>query len=225
MAQIPISALPPGGPVTGTELIPADQGGATVSIPSAALVGAAGVGLVPGLVLPFAGGTPPAGFLLCDGSAVSQATYPALYAVLGTLWGPDGGGDFTLPDFRDRCLIGTSPGGLGGDRPTARSAGQVGGEESHQLSIAELAAHSHNVTDPTHAHDFGTGGQSVQTGSTPARSVTSGIGGTVGVALLGWVGQTATQPASTGLSVDPAGSDMAHNTMQPFAVLLWIIKT
>jgi hypothetical protein len=42
MAVIPISALPAGGPVTGTELIPADQGGATVSLLSAALVGPAG---------------------------------------------------------------------------------------------------------------------------------------------------------------------------------------
>ena len=42
MAQVPITGLPAGGPVDGTELIPAVQAGATVSLLSAQLVGPAG---------------------------------------------------------------------------------------------------------------------------------------------------------------------------------------
>jgi microcystin-dependent protein len=225
MADVPISGLPHGGPIDGTEAIPVVQGGVTVQVPSAALVGAPGIGIVPGVVLPFAGGAAPAGFLPCDGSTVSQTTYPALYAVLGTLWGPDAGGNFTLPDLRDRCLIGTSPGGLGADRPTARSAGQVGGEESHVLTIAQLAAHGHSVTDPTHQHSADAFGGSYLAGSAVARATTNGAGGTFGHGATGLGSHIATELAATGVSVDSTGSGDPHNTMPPFAVIQWIIKT
>lgn len=42
MAQVPISALPAGAPINGTEEVPMVQGGVTVRVPSAALVGPAG---------------------------------------------------------------------------------------------------------------------------------------------------------------------------------------
>ena len=57
---------------------------------------AIGLGLVPGIVVPYAGTAAPTGWLLCYGQAVSQATYPALYTVLGTTYGVDSGGNFTL---------------------------------------------------------------------------------------------------------------------------------
>jgi microcystin-dependent protein len=44
------------------------------------------------------GATVPAGYLLCDGSAVSRTTYAALFAVIGTKYGAgDGSTTFTLP--------------------------------------------------------------------------------------------------------------------------------
>ncbi len=53
----------------------------------------------------------PAGFLLCDGSAVSRATYAALFVVLGTTWGAGNGTTtFNLPDSRTRVLAGYSSG-------------------------------------------------------------------------------------------------------------------
>lgn len=84
-------------------------------------------------------GPPPSGWLACDGSQVSQASYPNLYAALGTTWGPDGGGLFTLPDLRGRSLVGSGTGaGL-----SARSVGDTGGEENHQLTVAEMPSHTH----------------------------------------------------------------------------------
>lgn len=225
MADVPFSGLPHGGPLDGTEIVAVVQGGVTVQVPSAALVGAPGVGIVPGVVLPFAGGATPAGFLACDGSAVSQATYPALYAVLGTLWGPDTGGNFTLPDIRDRTPIGVSPGGLGSDRPTARTVGQVGGEETHQLTIAELAAHGHSVTDPQHQHIPDAFGGLQQSGTVPSRATVNAVGGLAAFTLASSRYQAADELAATGISVDSTGADTAHNTMQPFAVIRWIIKT
>jgi hypothetical protein len=51
--------------------------------------------------------TPPTGFLLCNGSAVSRITYAALFAVLGSTFGNgDGINTFNLPDYRNRTAIG-----------------------------------------------------------------------------------------------------------------------
>lgn len=49
----------------------------------------------------------PAGFLKCDGSAISRTTYSALYAVIGTTFGVgDGSTTFNLPNYTDRMPIG-----------------------------------------------------------------------------------------------------------------------
>lgn len=51
-----------------------------------------------GMVAPFAGTTPPAGWLKCDGSAISRTTYAALFNVIGTKYGAgDGSTTFNLP--------------------------------------------------------------------------------------------------------------------------------
>ena len=53
----------------------------------------------------------PANYLLCDGSAVSRATYAALFAVIGTTYGAgDGSTTFNVPDLRGRMVIGTGTG-------------------------------------------------------------------------------------------------------------------
>lgn len=62
-----------------------------------------------GTMLPFAGKTVPAGFLLCNGAAISRTTYARLFSVLGTTWGAgDGSTTFNLPNVNDRCLEGTT---------------------------------------------------------------------------------------------------------------------
>ena len=54
-----------------------------------------------GVIQMYAGTTPPDGWLLCDGSAVSRTTYAALFAVIGTTYGAgDGSTTFNLPDLR-----------------------------------------------------------------------------------------------------------------------------
>ena len=82
--------------------------------------GAGLTGIIPaGVVLPHAGSSAPTGFLMCDGSAVSQSTYAGLYAVIGTTYGNPGGGNFNLPDLRTNVPAGyksgdTNFGTLGG---------------------------------------------------------------------------------------------------------------
>jgi microcystin-dependent protein len=78
-----------------------------------------------GVVMPFAGGTAPAGWLLCDGTEISQTTYANLYAaisgsyntqrnpVTGNNWAAPSGGNFRIPDYRGIFLRGTgTPFGL-----------------------------------------------------------------------------------------------------------------
>ena len=54
--------------------------------------------------------TPPAGYLECDGSALSRTTYAALFAVLGTTYGKGAGTaantTFRLPDLRGEFIRG-----------------------------------------------------------------------------------------------------------------------
>ena len=67
---------------------------------------------VVGAVVAFAGSTSPAGWLLCDGSAVSRDTYAALFAVIGTTYGSgDGSTTFNLPNLIDRFIQGNSTSG------------------------------------------------------------------------------------------------------------------
>lgn len=57
----------------------------------------------------FAGSVVPTGWLLCDGSAVSRATYFDLFESIGTTWGSGNGTTtFNLPDMR-----GAAPAGVG----------------------------------------------------------------------------------------------------------------
>ena len=69
--------------------------------------------LVPiGCVQAFAGNTLPAGWLACDGSAVSRTTYAALFAVIGTTYGAGNGrSTFNLPNLTDRFIEGSTTAG------------------------------------------------------------------------------------------------------------------
>lgn len=62
-----------------------------------------------GTLLPFAGTVVPEGFLLCNGANVSRTEYANLFAAIGTKWGEgDGSTTFTLPNFNDRFIEGTT---------------------------------------------------------------------------------------------------------------------
>ena len=60
-----------------------------------------------GTIAPFAGGTIPEGWLLCDGSAISRTTYSALFSAVGVAHGSgDGALTFNLPDYQGSFLRG-----------------------------------------------------------------------------------------------------------------------
>lgn len=91
--------------------------------------------------------TAPAGYLICDGSAISRSDYAKLFAVVGTSYGVGNGSTtFNLPDLRQRFPIGKAASGTG------NSLGATGGAIDHKHTSA---AHTHSV--PAHYHGMGTG--------------------------------------------------------------------
>ena len=77
------------------------------------MTGAVTINGVPvGTVLPFAGSSTPAGYVLCNGAAVSRTTYAALFAVIGTTYGAGNGSTtFNLPNYTDKFLQGHTTAG------------------------------------------------------------------------------------------------------------------
>jgi microcystin-dependent protein len=110
-----------------------------------------------GVIWEFGGATPPSGWLFCNGSLVSIAGYPNLFAAIGTTFGGDGVSTFGLPDFRGRVSMGAGAGaGL-----TFRTLGSMGGAESVALTVGQMPVHAHGASqgahnhvlhDPTHGH-------------------------------------------------------------------------
>lgn len=84
----------------------------------------------------------PAGWLLCDGAPVSRSAYSALFAAIGTLYGPgDGTTTFNVPDYTGRFILGADA-----DHPQ----GSSGGTNQVAIGVANLPAHSHSIN-----HDHG----------------------------------------------------------------------
>jgi hypothetical protein len=99
-----------------------------------------------GTILPTGESTIPAGWLLCDGSAVSRTIYADLFGMIGTNWGNgDGTTTFHLPDLRGRFLRGRD-GGIGRDpdRSTRVAANPGGNAGDNVGSIEDHAYKTHN---------------------------------------------------------------------------------
>ena len=136
--------------VTAGKLGPVDGGGLQLTVPDGNLkvegtveaTAFEGEGVVPvGAVLPFAGVTPPSGWLLCDGAQVSREKFQRLFSVIDTTYGEgDGSTTFNLPDLRGQVAIGagTFPG------LTTRNLGETIGAESHTLNPSEIPQHTHS---------------------------------------------------------------------------------
>lgn len=100
----------------------------------------------------YAGSTAPTGFLLCQGQTVSRNTYPTLFSAISTNYGAgDGSTTFGIPDMQGRVAAGKNTSG------TFLTLNNKGGAETHTLSVAEMATHthtqnSHNHTQNSHNH-------------------------------------------------------------------------
>lgn len=85
--------------------------------------------------------SPPPGWLLCHGQAVSRETYASLFAQIGVTHGAgDGTTTFNVPDYRKRAPIGWSSGDA-----DFGTLGLKGGYRQHTLTSAQLPSHYHGL--------------------------------------------------------------------------------
>ena len=151
--------------------------------------------------------TPPSGFLLCNGQLVSRASYSALFAIVGVLFGAgDGSTTFTLPDYRDRMPVGAG---------TTYSANSLGGSKD---AIVVSHTHTATVTDPSHVHGSAAGSGFLSNGG----GEVLGGGGDVTFSR-----PSTTAAAFTGISVTnaSAGSSGTNANLPPYLGIFFIIKT
>lgn len=96
----------------------------------------------------YAASTAPAGWLLCNGAAVSRTTYAALFDKIGVTHGQgDGSTTFNLPDYQGRFLRGTANGSTRDQDRALRVAMNTGGNTGDNVGSVQghaVAEHSHN---------------------------------------------------------------------------------
>lgn len=145
----------------------------------------------------------PTGWLACDGSSQSIATYPTLFQLLGTAYGGDGVSTFNLPDLRGRVPIGV-------DHFTPR--GQQSGTETVTLTNQHL---------PQHTHMISASASTATSGDPTGRAFATGSNG---VALY-VVPTTPSPTAMAGTMVGAAGKGMPHDNCAPTMAILACIAT
>lgn len=147
--------------------------------------------------------TPPSGWLICDGSAVSRTTYSVLFGIISTTYGVgDGSTTFNLPNLKGRVIVGRDAADTDWD-----VLGETRGTKTETLAISQIPSHDHSAVtggqsvDHTHSgttnneagHYHGTGNAGAHT-----HSMYPGWGGTadivpvsVGGGSAYWLGQGA----------------------------------
>ena len=110
-----------------------------------------------GVINMYGGQTPPGGWLFCDGSSKSTATYADLFAAIGYGFGGSGS-SFNVPDMRDRVAVGVDAGGVG--QPGAQGGAPWAAITENQLPIhSHPNAHTHSgSTSWSDQHDHNDGG-------------------------------------------------------------------
>jgi microcystin-dependent protein len=144
-----------------------------------------------GSVTAYALATPPAGWLLCDGTVHNISSYPALGAGLGSTYGGNGTTTFAVPNLKGRMPV-----GLDSSQTEFDTRGETGGAKTHTLTATEMPSHDHSIPARYGAADW-TSGQ-VQSTDFAGSLVTSNTG--------------------------PTGGGQAHNNLQPYLVMNYIIR-
>ena len=185
-----------------------------------------------GTISPYAGTSAPANWLLCDGAAVSRATYAALFAVIGYTYGGSGG-SFTVPDLKGRTVI-----GVGVGTEITGVLGTVQGVKEVTLTAAQsgVPAHTHPInasatTDGAGDHTHGVSHtDQVYDGTGPGvwpegNNGVNGYGpGNQGHSVTTAGAHNHTIPANTAQANTTAAAASAHTNIQPSLPLNYIIK-
>jgi microcystin-dependent protein len=174
--------------------------------------------LVPtGSVMSYTGATAPNGWLLCDGLAVSRTTYDTLFAILGTTYGSGNGSTtFNLPNMKGRVIV-----GYNSAETEFNSLGNTGGAKTHTLTTSEMPSHNHSITDNGHTHTLNNASNVVRA-SGGGSDIDTGAAG--GIDSGNSVDTISVISSSTGITINNTGGGQAHNILQPYITLNYIIK-
>jgi len=193
-----------------------------------------------GSILPYAGITPPTGYLFCDGSEVDSATYSLLFNIIGYRYKTAtllfGSGTFALPDLRGRFPLGadnmnngltvpekTNPatkinaGGGTANRVADTTANIVGAGAGIQNVIISTS----NL--PDHKHSLNTGSTQYYAVGIPNPATSDSTVKGFGLTQTGATGQGFGLPNSSG--VISATTSQPLNTMNPYQTINYIIFT
>jgi len=99
-----------------------------------------------GIVNWFAGATAPSGYLVANGQAVLRATYPNLFAAIGTTYGFTNANDFLVPDLRGLFIRGSGSNVYDPDAPRTVGDLQGGTLESHTHNLLTQSGESYTGT-------------------------------------------------------------------------------
>jgi microcystin-dependent protein len=179
-----------------------------------------------GSVVAFATDIDPAGFILCDGSAVSRIEYAELFAVIGTRHGSgDGSTTFNLPDMRGKFIRGWDN-GAGNDpnsgsrtapvtgAATADNVGSTQGDATavNSLSMSTDGGHNHESFSSSAGKRLALYSSSRATANpnTLASNVVTGTSGSPGVAALTTSNGSHSHPLSGDPETRPLNVYMAY---------------
>lgn len=164
-----------------------------------------------GSILVYAGSTAPANYLLCQGQAISRTTYAALFTIIGTTYGVgDGSTTFNLPNLRGRVPLGAGASAASG---TNRSLGATGGADTHVLTVSEMPSHNHSGSTATQQLTVRIADGTGNNAATVAR------GGAFVESNAGVI-----NPNPHAHTISSQGGSNAHNNLQPFVALHYIIR-
>lgn len=156
----------------------------------------------------FGGNFAPRGWAYCNGQLMSIQQNTALFSLLGTMYGGDGKTTFALPNLMGRAPMhqGQSPGG------SPYTIGEESGVATVTLTGAEAPIHAHAAMANS------------QTGTTtnPEGAVWAKTPGSRGVQPTPIYTASPSVPMNP-LALAPAGGSGAHNNMQPYLGIGFVI--
>ena len=168
--------------------------------------------------------SPPDGFILCDGTAISRTDFATLFTIIGTTFGSgNGSSTFNIPNLRDRFIVGAG---------NSYNLNATGGNSTTTLATTNLPSHSHPIggttgnRNLTHTHSYSSANHPTSSGPEqnqsggPEDRTTFNVSKTTGN-NSGNLDHNHSLPANTGNT----GSGTAFDNKPPYIALAYIIRT
>ena len=194
-------------------------------------MGPASISAIPGEVRLWSGSALPAlgtygRWVWADGAVYPVASHPLAAGHIATQWrtfagaSDPGAPNFRVPDMRGLAPVGMDamPGGARANRMTrsvAITIASKAGEETHIITVPEMPAHAHGVTDPGHTHLGSSGDRQSGGYQTFGQALTYNAYETFNAPYI------STNP--TGISIQNAGGNGAHENVQPSVFVPYIV--